>query len=135
MGSRRCAADTEFGHISIPRGTLVLYSPYLTHRDPALWPEPLRFRPERFAGPVPAWGHIPFAAGERTCLGRSLARLVLDRVLAAMAGGDLRFIAGDLRPRAGITLAPSGALRLDLRRRPIAPTTDREVGTWGTGRT
>jgi cytochrome P450 len=116
LGSRRCAADTDFDGISIRRGTLVLYSPYLTHRDPALWADPLHFRPERFEGPVPAWGLIPFAAGERTCPGRSFARLVLGRVLAALARADLRFTAGDLRPRAGLTLAPSGALHLELRR-------------------
>jgi cytochrome P450 len=116
LGSRRCTADTEFDGISIRRGTLVMYSPYLTHRDPQLWADPLSFRPERFEGPVPAWGHIPFAAGERTCLGRPFARLVLGSVLEALAGADLRFTAGDLRPRAGLTLAPSGALRVELRR-------------------
>ncbi len=114
VGSRRCTADVEFaGHI-IRRGTLVLYSPYLTHRDPRLWTDPLAFRPERFADRVPAWGFIPFAAGERTCLGRSFAQLVLGTVLDVMAGADLGFIAGDMRPRAGITLAPAGALHLKL---------------------
>ena len=116
IGSRQCAADTTFGDISIPRGMLVLYSPYLTHRDPQLWADPLAFRPERFTNRIPAWGHIPFAAGERTCLGRFFARLVLSSVLDAMASADLSFISGDLRPCAGITLAPSGAVRLELRR-------------------
>jgi cytochrome P450 len=116
MGSRRCTADTEFGGISIRRGTLVLYSPYLTHRDPQLWPDPLSFSPGRFGQAVPAWGFIPFAAGERTCLGRPFARLVLSAVLDALAGCDLRFVSGDLRPRAGITLAPAGAVHLELHR-------------------
>jgi cytochrome P450 len=127
LGSRRCAADTEFDGISIRRGALVLYSPYLTHRDPQLWADPLSFRPERFAGPVPAWGLIPFAAGERTCPGRSFARLVLGSVLAALDGADLRFTAGDLRPRAGLTLAPAGPLHVELRRRRTGPMTDREA--------
>jgi cytochrome P450 len=116
LGSRRCARDTEFDGIPIRRGTLVLYSPYLTHRDPRLWADPLSFRPERFEDPLPAWGLIPFAAGERTCLGRSFARLVLGSVLDALAGAELRFAGGDLRPRAGITLAPAGALHVELRR-------------------
>jgi cytochrome P450 len=116
IGSRRCAADTAFGDVSIRRGTLVLYSPYLTHRDPRLWPDPLSFRPERFQNAIPAWGLIPFAAGERTCLGRSFARLVLDTVLDTFEAIDLRFTAGDMRPRAGLTLAPAGALHLEVRR-------------------
>ena len=94
----------------------MLYSPYLTHRDPGLWTDPLSFRPERFEHGAAAWGFIPFAAGERTCLGRSFAHLVLSTVLDALADVQLRFIAGDMRPRAGLTLAPAGALYLELNR-------------------
>jgi cytochrome P450 len=114
VGSRRCTADAEYRGHRIRRGSLVLYSPYLTHRDPQLWPDPLSFRPERFAGGTAAWSFIPFAAGERTCLGRSFAQLVLSTVLDVMAGHDLRFIAGSMRPRTGITLRPAGPLYLEL---------------------
>jgi cytochrome P450 len=116
VGSRRCTADVRFGSYRIPRGTLVLYSPYLTHRDPRLWGDPLTFRPERFNDRIPTWGFIPFAAGERTCLGRSFARLVLGTVLAVLVRADLRFLGGNLRPRAGMTLAPSGPLYVELSR-------------------
>jgi cytochrome P450 len=114
VGSRRCTADAEFGGYHIRRGSLVLYSPYLTHRDPGLWPDPLSFRPERFGYGAAAWSFIPFAAGERTCLGRSFAQLVLSTVLDVMAGHDLRFTAGSMRPRTGITLRPDGPLHLEL---------------------
>lgn len=112
VGSRVCAADTGFGDDVIRRKTLVLYSPYLTHRDPSLWPEPLRFRPERFTEPLPAWGFIPFAAGERTCLGAHLARLILRTVAAQFVGGRLTRVGDDPGLRAGITLAPAGPVRL-----------------------
>jgi cytochrome P450 len=112
VGTRRCAEDTEFEGVAIRRGTLVMYSPYLTHRDPMLWVNPLDFTPERFAQPVPAWGFIPFSAGERTCLGKPLARLILECVLAAFQGSQLQNVTGDPRPRAGITLAPSEPLWL-----------------------
>lgn len=116
LGSRRCARDTEFDGIAIRRGSLVLYSPYLTHRDPGLWSDPLAFRPERFQHePVPGWGFVPFAAGPRTCLGSWFARLVLDTVLVAFAeAGSLSPAGGDPTPRAGITLTPSGPLPLRL---------------------
>ena len=113
VGSRRCAADTEFEGHPVRRGSFVLYSPYLTHRDPALWKDPLTFWPERFADPLPAWGFLPFAAGERTCPGRPLARLVLERVLHALARARLVRVSGDPRPRAGITLAPAGPMVLN----------------------
>jgi cytochrome P450 len=112
LGSRRAARDTGFGDIAIPRGTLVLYSPYLTHRDRQLWPRPHEFRPRRFAEPLAAWGFLPFAAGERTCLGSAYARLVLETVLAAFAGSRLSVVSADPAPKAGITLAPVGPLIL-----------------------
>ncbi len=112
LGSRRCAENTAFAGVTIAAGTLVLYSPYLTHRDPTLWKEPLSFQPGRFADPLPPWGYIPFAAGERTCLGRPLARLILDSVLSAFAGSQLDHVQGDPRPRAAITLAPAEPLLL-----------------------
>jgi cytochrome P450 len=112
LGSRRAARDTAFGDIAIPRGTLVLYSPYLTHRDRRLWPQPHEFRPQRFEEPLPAWGFLPFAAGERTCLGSAYARLVLETVLEAFAGSRLGVVRADPAPKAGITLAPVGPLIL-----------------------
>lgn len=115
LGSRRAARDTEFEGLAIPRGTLVLYSPYLTHRDPTLWTDPLSFDPGRFAEHIPAWGFIPFAAGERTCLGRAFARLVLEATMDALADDDLTFVRGDLRPQAGLTLRPTGPLVVDRR--------------------
>jgi cytochrome P450 len=116
VGSRRCTADADFGGYRIRRGSLVLYSPYLTHRDPRLWTDPLSFRPERFTDGAAAWTFIPFAAGERTCLGRSFAQLVLSTVLDVLGGSDLRFITGSMRPRAGLTLRPAGPLQLELNR-------------------
>ena len=114
VGSRHCTADVEFQGHRIRRGTLILYSPYLTHRDPRVWTDPLSFRPEHFRDGAAAWNFIPFAAGERTCLGRSFAQLVLNTVLDVMAGANLRFTAGSMRPRAGMTLRPAGPLYLYL---------------------
>jgi cytochrome P450 len=116
LGSRRCASETTFDGMTIRRGSLVLYSPYLTHRDRGLWRDPLSFRPERFdREPVPGWGFVPFAAGPRTCLGSWFARLVLDTVLVVLAdAGRLGSTGGDPTPRAGITLTPVGPLPVRL---------------------
>ncbi len=115
IGSRRAAYDTSFQGIDIPGGTLVLYSPYLTHRSPQLWPDPLRFLPQRFEQAAPAFGYIPFAAGERTCLGRALARLILACAGNAFANAGLSRVSGDPRPRAGLTLVPAEPLLLHRR--------------------
>lgn len=113
VGSRVTSRRVVFGDLSIPPGTLVMYSPFLTHRDPDLWTDPLTFRPQRFAGPLSAWGFIPFAAGERTCLGAPLARLVLRTVAGRLAAGGRLSRAGEVPGlRAGITLAADGPLLL-----------------------
>jgi cytochrome P450 len=60
---------------------------YLLHHNPALFPEPEEFRPERFLGRTPeAW--LPWGGGRKRCPGLHLAALeiatVLRTVLARM---------------------------------------------------
>ncbi len=117
LGSRVAARDAEFAGTTIPAGTLVFYSPYLTHRDAQLWPDPLTFRPERFAEPLPAWGYLPFSAGARTCLGASLATLILRTVAEALTG-QLTRVTTEQTVRAGLTLAPAGPIIVSSAERP-----------------
>lgn len=65
----------------------LLASIYLLDHDPALFPEPEAFRPERFLRPAPeAW--LPWGGGRKRCPGLHLATLeiatVLRTVLASM---------------------------------------------------
>jgi cytochrome P450 len=71
---------------------------YLMHHDPALYPEPNEFRPERFIGAPPArFEWLPWGGGRKRCPGQHLAMLemktVLRTVLASMtlrpAGGRI----------------------------------------------
>ena len=83
----RCPrAATVVDGVSVRAGTNVLVSPVVTHHDPALWPEPEAFRPERWLGEAaPARGaYIPFGAGPHTCIGEPLARLIVKQVLRAV---------------------------------------------------
>lgn len=55
---------------------------YLMHHDPALYPEPQAFRPERFLGNVrqpSTW--LPWGAGRKSCVGRHFALLKMQTVL------------------------------------------------------
>jgi cytochrome P450 len=127
VGSRRLSRDVSFEGHDLPRGALALYSPYLTHRDPDLWPDPHRFDPERFVrSPAPvssgaasggrapaAWSYLPFGGGERTCLGMHLAHLLLEEALTTLLDGTLRPVWGDPTPRPGVTLGPSGPLMVE----------------------
>ncbi|BCJ39257.1 cytochrome P450 [Actinocatenispora thailandica] len=114
IGSRVAARDTGCAGVPVPAGTMVLYSPYLTHRDPSLWPDPTAFRPDRFADGRPSWSYLPFAAGPRTCLGAHLARLMLRRALDPLRAPAFRQGTGDPAPRAGLTLRPGGRLLVEV---------------------
>jgi len=112
VGSRVAHRDTRADGVEIPAGMMVLYSPYLTHRDPRLWPDPAAFRPDRFADGRPAWGFIPFSAGRRSCLGAHLARRMLLTALEPFCDGTLVQVRGDATIQSSITLRPVGPLWL-----------------------
>jgi cytochrome P450 len=64
-------------------GTIVL-SPHLTHRVPELYPEPLRYRPERWFGINPnPFEYLPFSSGARRCPGYHFATEFMRLVTAA----------------------------------------------------
>jgi cytochrome P450 len=115
LGSRVAARDCIAGGVPVPAGTLVLYSPYLTHHDPGLWDDPHLILPERFASGRPAWSYLPFAAGPRTCLGAHLARLILRTALTPLCHGDLAQAGGNPAVAVGITLRPCGPLHMRAR--------------------
>jgi cytochrome P450 len=112
IGSRVCARDVVVAGTPVRAGSLVLYSPFLTHHDPDLWPDADVFRPDRFAEGRPAWGFLPFSAGRRTCLGAHLARAMLRAALMSCVEGALERRGGDPTPRASLTLRPAGPLLL-----------------------
>ena len=69
--------------------TMVIINLYALHYDPAHWPEPEKFRPERFLeasgklAPKPqSW--LPFSAGHRNCLGEGVARPELHLLFAGL---------------------------------------------------
>ena len=91
VGARETATDVRIGRHVVPKGTLVLWSPYLAGRDASAWSDPDRFDPDRFlhlddgqrALADEAW--TPFGRGPRMCVGFALAQMELTLVLARMA--------------------------------------------------
>ena len=63
-------------------GAQLLGCIYLLHHDPALYPQPHEFRPERFLGtPPPSYAWLPWGGGRKRCPGLHLAMLELKTVL------------------------------------------------------
>src|SRR4051794_2975903 len=79
---RKLVEPMEIGGRLLPAGLSVAPSIYLVHRRPAVYPEPERFRPERFLdGPAGTYTWIPFGGGVRRCLGASFAEFEMAVVL------------------------------------------------------
>ena len=82
---RRLSRDTEVGGRLLPAGVAVAPCIHLVHRRPDVYPEPARFRPERFLEqPAGTYTWIPFGGGVRRCLGASFALFEMKQVLTAM---------------------------------------------------
>jgi cytochrome P450 len=99
----------------IPPGVEINPSIRMIHRDPKLYPDPVRFDPERFLAddPPDTYTWVPFGGGTRRCLGASFAQLemrivlarVLERTVLSAADPELdevRFSAITLSPRNGV---------------------------------
>ena len=82
------------GHL-VPAGDYVVMSQWVTHRDPRLWEDPLRFDPER-------WAEGADASGRDGLLPVLERPARLPRLAAGAAGGDARV--GHGQP----ALAPEG---------------------------
>lgn len=108
MGSRRIAQDIEWKGLALKKGTLALYSPYLSGRDPARWENATAFHPERWTQPPPAWAYLPFGGGERTCLGMHLAQSMILTTLGHVPPLRARWGREEAHP--GLTLGPQGPL-------------------------
>ncbi|MCW2986102.1 MAG: cytochrome, partial [Conexibacter sp.] len=76
--------EVTIGPWTYPAGVVLIASAALVHHDPAIYPEPRAFRPERFLDAKPGtYTWIPFGGGRRRCLGASFALLEMRLVLRA----------------------------------------------------
>jgi cytochrome P450 len=79
---RRLVEPMEIGGRLLPAGASVAPAIYLVHRRPEIYPEPERFRPERFLERQPGtYTWIPFGGGVRRCLGGAFAEFEMSVVL------------------------------------------------------
>lgn len=79
---RVCTQEAPLGGYTLPERANVVLSPYITHRDPSLYPTPLRFKPERWEHVQPTiYEYLPFGAGPRVCIGAGFASMSLRIVL------------------------------------------------------
>jgi cytochrome P450 len=115
----------EIGGWEYPPGVCVVANAYLVHHDPAIYPDPYAFRPERFLEDGPGtYTWIPFGGGRRRCLGASFAMLEMKLVLRAiLSSNEIAADRAAAEPgrRRSITLSPRRGATTVLRARTREP--------------
>lgn len=122
--SRTALDDDWLGPYRIPKGSNLMLSPYVVHRNPNYWENPEGFDPERFRPEVAAdrhpYAYFPFGGGPRGCIGERFGLLEAQLVLAMVAPiYRLELVPGvTIEPEAMITLRPKNGAQVTLRRQP-----------------
>ncbi len=120
---RVAMSDVVVGDYALPKGTVVLVSPFSLHRRPELWRDADAFDPDRFRPEMEATRHktafLPFSAGPRTCIGNTFALMEGPLVLATLLHhADIELCdPKGAEPEASATLRPRGGIPMRLRLR------------------
>ena len=89
ISTRRARADDVVLGKRVAAGSLVVMSPYATHRLPAVWPNPEGFDPDRFLPGAEAGRHrfayFPFGGGPHLCIGNHFALTEAALIVATVA--------------------------------------------------
>ena len=124
IGPRRSVEPFELAGVSVPGGVFVNYCSWASHHLPDVFPEPSRFRPERFApeakAALPKGAYVPFGGGSRTCIGMRFGQLEVKAIAASILRRfRLELVDPGLEPaiRQMPTLSPRGGLPVVVRAR------------------
>ena len=118
---RNCTEDDEIAGYAIPRGGLILLSPYVIHRHPDFWPDAERFDPLRFektkTADRPRHAYFPFGLGPRVCIGMGFALAEAVMVLATLIDRfDVEPVSGHVvKLDPNVTLRPKNGLPMTVR--------------------
>jgi cytochrome P450 len=117
---RRLKAPLAFRDFVIPAGCGVACCIALTHAREDVYPEPQRFRPERFLErQYSPFEYLPFGGGPHRCIGAAFALYEMKLVLATLlVQHDLRLVDNrELRPRRrSVTFGPGGGVKMVINR-------------------
>ncbi|MAZ49042.1 MAG: hypothetical protein CME65_10790 [Halobacteriovoraceae bacterium] len=120
MTSRQANKSETLGGKKVPKGTIIVLSPYFLHRNTKYWTDPETFYPERFEKPlVHKDSFQPFGIGPRGCIGERFSRLEIKiLVIRLLQNYNFKLKAGyKLEAKPTITMRPKNGLPIEFERR------------------
>jgi len=120
--ARLAVRDIAVGGYRVEAGSIMAVGIYALHRDPALWPQPLVFDPDRFSPEAvkgrDRWQFIPFVAGPRSCIGEHFAMLETTLAMATIVRSlEIRSVDQDFPVAVPFTTVADGPIRARVRSR------------------
>jgi cytochrome P450 len=122
---RRAIEDHQLAGIRIPKGSVLLVSPWTVQRSEKYYQRPLEFRPERwtaqFRSSLPRFAFFPFGGGPRQCIGEGFAWMEMALVLAILVREwDFELAPGQqIRPKPAMTLRSDCPIQMKLQKVPV----------------
>jgi sterol 14-demethylase len=118
---RAAVQDFSYDGYHFPKGTWLATSPWVSHRLPQVFTDPLRFDPERFAPgreeDKRQFTFISFGAGRHKCMGNAFAMLQVKTILAILLRGFAFELGHDpINAENGLVMGPKKPFRLRYRR-------------------
>ncbi len=116
MFERTALVDHQFGDYTLPTGGTAVLCPYLIHRDPRFWDDPMTFNPWRWTEEAekarPRFAYFPFGGGPRFCYGEAFAWMEATLALASIAQRwRLKLAPGhEVTAAPHVTIRPKGGL-------------------------
>jgi cytochrome P450 len=120
---RRTEEPFKVGEYTLPAGSNIVLSQWVTQRDPRWFREPDRFNPDRWGeeatAKLPRFAYFPFGGGPRVCIGAGFAMMEATLLLATIAQRyRMRLTPNQhIKPLASITLRPKNGIRMKLEER------------------
>ncbi|HWF07651.1 MAG TPA: cytochrome P450 [Bryobacteraceae bacterium] len=120
--ARSALRDTSIGGFAIRKDEIVLIAPWLLHRDPRYFDDPLRFDPDRFLpdreAALPRFAYMPFGGGRRICIGNQFA-LMEGQIILSTIAREVSMVLTSSKPvglQPLITLRPKGGIHVRIHR-------------------
>ena len=132
MTARVLLERAQIGDYSLPEGSALIFSPWVTHRDPDVFENPEAFDPDRWSPErskgIPKFAFFPFGAGPRSCIGHHFATMELGLIVTTLLQRCSFELVSEEEVRLGVsvTLRPANAVEARVR---ILPNTDSMLRT------